>query len=215
MATLNYLAGRKKYGRPQAVLFADLPGTLVSTANGLVHVPVGYELGTDPTQIEEGEAANGFFIILSDHNRGPIDVKYNRLEQKERTINGKMRSFFIADKNIFSINWQNLPSRSFNNIANFNSTTGKENVGLEKFTVDGGAGGNELLNWYLEHPGSFYMFVAYDKYIDFRQQDNTMNRLNEYQEVKEVFISEFSYNVNKRGTNKYDLWDVSISLEEV
>jgi len=25
MATLNYLAGRKKYGRPQALLFADSP----------------------------------------------------------------------------------------------------------------------------------------------------------------------------------------------
>ena len=213
MATLNYLAGRKKYSRPQALLFSDNSGTLVSGPNGLTHVPSGYEIGTDPTQVES--LANGLFLILSDHNRSPIDIKHNRLEQRERTINGKMRSFFIADKSVFTINWQNLPSRSFDNTINFNTSTGKEESGLKRYTVDGGAGGNEILNWYLEHPGSFYVFIAYDKYKNFQGQNNVMGRLNEYQEVKEVFISDFSYNVNKRGSNTHDLWDVTISLEEV
>jgi len=213
MATLNYLAGRKKYSRPQALLFSNNPGTLLSGANGPTHVPSGYEIGTDPTQI--GNLADGIFLILSDHNRSAIDVKYNRLEQRERTINGKMRSFFIADKSVFTISWQNLPSRSFDNTINFNTTTGKEESELKRYTVDGGAGGNELLNWYLESPGSFYLFLAYDKYNVFQGQDNVMGRLNEYQEVKEVFISDFSYNVNKRGSNTHDLWDVTISLEEV
>ena len=213
MATLNYLAGRKKYSRPQALLFSDNPGTLVAGSNGLTHVPSGYEIGTDPTQVES--LADGLFLILSDHNRSPIDIKHNRLEQRERTINGKMRSFFIADKSVFTINWQNLPSRSFDNSINFNTSTGKEDNELKRYTVDGGAGGNELLNWYLEHPGSFYVFVAYDKYKSFQEEDNVMGRLNEYQEVKEFFISDFSYNVNKRGSNTHDLWDVTISLEEV
>jgi hypothetical protein len=213
MATLNYLAGRKKYSRPQALLFSNNPGTLVSGPNGPTHVPSGYEMGTDPTQI--GDLADGIFLILSDHNRSPIDVKHNRLEQRERTINGKMRSFFIADKSVFTISWQNLPSRSFDNTINFNTTTGKEESGLIRYTVDGGAGGNELLNWYLESTGSFYVFIAYDKYNAFQGQENVMRRMSEYQEVKEVFISDFSYNVNKRGSGTHDLWDVSISLEEV
>jgi len=213
MATLDYLAGRKKYSRPQALLFSDKPGTLVSTANGLVHVPVGYEVGTNPDQIENLD--DGIFLILSDHNRSPIDVKYNRLEQRERTINGKMRSFFIADKRTYSISWQNLPSRSFNNVSNFDTETGKEQNGLTKYTVDGGAGGNDLLEWYLTRNKSFYLFVAYDKYNSFRGQENVMGRLHEYQEVIEVFISDFSYNVNKRGSNTHDLWDINISLEEV
>ena len=213
MATLNYLAGRKKYSRPQALLFSDNSGTLVSGSNGLTHVPSGYEIGTNPTQVES--LANGLFLILSDHNRSPIDIKHNRLEQRERTINGKMRSFFIADKISLSLSWQNLPSRSFDNTINFNTSTGKEESGLKRYTVDGGAGGNEILNWYLEHPGSFYVFIAYDKYKNFQEQNNVMGRLNEYQEVKEFFISDFSYNVNKRGSGTHDLWDVSISLEEV
>ena len=179
MATLNYLAGRKKYGRPQALLLADSPGTLVQGESGMIHVPNGIEVNAtpDPAGFEK-------FIILSDHNRGPIDIKNNRLEQKERTINGKMRSFYIADKNTFSVSWQNLPSRSFSNIANFNNSTGKEETGLDNYTVDGGAGGNELLDWYLNHKGSFYLFIAYDKYISLKDQNNTYNRLAEYQDVQ-------------------------------
>jgi hypothetical protein len=210
MATLNYLAGRKKYGRPQALLFADTPGTLIQGANGMTHVPDGIEINAVPDANQ-----NERFLILSDHNRGPIDIKNNRLEQKERTINGKMRSFYIADKNTFSVSWQNLPSRSFSNLANFNNSTGAKDAGLDNYTVDGGAGGNELLDWYLNHKGSFYLFVAYDNYIKLKDQNNTYNRLGEYQEVIEVLFSDFSYSVNKRGYSKHDLWDISLSLEEI
>lgn len=212
MATTDYIIGRKKYGRPQAFVFAELPGTIETGPDGLMHVPQGYEIGTDPSQIEE---VSGSFLVLSDHNRGAIDIKNNRIEQKERTINGKMRSYFIADKNTYSLNWQNLPSRSFSNTPMFNVETGKDDGSAERYTVDGGAGGNELLEWHLTHPQSFYLFISYDKYSEFKNQTNTMNRIQEYQEVKEVFISDFSHTVNKRGQTKYDLWDVSITLEEV
>lgn len=210
MTTLNYLDGRKKYTRPQALLFADFPGTTVEGENGLVHVPVGNELGVDVA-----DASEGTFLILSDHNRSAIDVKYNRIGQKERTINGKMRSFFVADKRTFSISWQNLPSRAFSSFPDFNSSTGLPSEEVTKYTVDGGAGGNELLNWHLIHPQSFYLFISYDSYIDFLQEDNTYGRLREYQEVKEVYLSDFDYVVNKRSPNTYDLWNVSITLEEV
>ena len=212
MATLNYLAGRKKYGRPQALMFAESPGTVEEGDNGITHVPQGYEVGTNSDQIDEEGAA---FLILSDHNRGGIDVKNNRIQQRERTINGKMRSFFVADKFTLSVSWQNLPSRSFSNIPKFNVTTGKDNGAADKYTVDGGAGGNELLDWYLTHPESFYLFISYDRYSNFKDQTNTMDRIKEYQEVKEIYITDFSYNVTKRSPNTYDLWDVNITLEEV
>lgn len=211
MATLNYMQGRKKYNRPQALLFAELPGQLIEVDNKLTHVPDGVEIGTDYSQVTQ---LTGAFLTLSDHNRGPIDIKTNRLETRERTISGKMRSYFTADKDTISVSWKNLPSRSFDNVPNFDIDTGKEESGLNRYTVDGGAGGNELLDWYLNHKGSFYVFISYDKYIDFKQEDDVRNRINEYQEVKEVFISDFSYTVNKRGQTKHDLWDVSIVMEE-
>jgi hypothetical protein len=36
-----------------------------------------------------------------------------------------------------------------------------------------------------------------------------------YSEVLEVYFSSFTYNVVKRGATNHDLWDISISLEEV
>jgi hypothetical protein len=43
MANSAYMAGRKKYGRPQAMLWADNPGTIVDGA----YIPVGNEVGSD------------------------------------------------------------------------------------------------------------------------------------------------------------------------
>jgi hypothetical protein len=79
MATATYLAGRNKYGRPQAMLFSENPGVLDSG----FYVPQG-------TEYED-------FLVLSDHNRQQIQFKPNRIENKVRTINGRMRSYHIAD----------------------------------------------------------------------------------------------------------------------
>ena len=43
MATSAYLSGRKRYARPQGVLWSDNAGTL---SNG-IYVPNGYEVGAD------------------------------------------------------------------------------------------------------------------------------------------------------------------------
>ena len=93
MASGSYLLNRKKYGRPQAMLWSDNPGTLV---NGL-YVPSGFEIdanvpeGADPDLIDQ-------FIFLSDHNRSPLDFSIERIEQRERMINGRMRSYHVDDK---------------------------------------------------------------------------------------------------------------------
>jgi hypothetical protein len=68
------------------------------------------------------------------------------------------------------------------------------------------------------------MFLSYDKPQNFTA--GIYEKLDKYSEVMEVFISDFSYNVIKRGNvtdysgatpvvKDRDLWDISISLEEV
>ena len=94
MASSEYLNNRKYYGRPQAMLFSNNPG---SVENGF-YVPDGEEFND--------------FLILSDHNREPISFSQQRIENRVRTVNGRMRSYHIADKVIISTRWQNLPSRS-------------------------------------------------------------------------------------------------------
>lgn len=199
MATSQYLAGRQKYQRPQAILFADNPGTIVDG----VYVPDGYESGSS-----ESESS---FIILSDHNRGPIDFKTTRIEERMRLVTGKMRSYYIADKLSLNLSWSLLPSRSHQLSPNYDSVGATSSL---EYTADGGAGGVDLLDWYENHKGSFWVYLAYDKLNNFSSDTNPYAHLNQYNQVIEMFISNFDYSVQKRGGSNYDMWNVNISLEE-
>jgi hypothetical protein len=236
------MQNRKKYSRPQAVLFADNPGTVVSytyqvdgvekTSN--FHIPLGYEYnnaqGEDPS-----------FIILSDDNRSSINFSTNRLEKRERMINGRMRSYHIADKVNIDVSWNMLPSRAFRvnpefddsgeatglvtsvNHDNNVSTPNKNVVSSgslfykdQQFTTDGGAGGADIFDWYKNHQGPFYVYLAYDNYRNFTSDDPYAN-LDKYNEVIEVYFSRFDYSVERRGSvaSGYDFWNITMSLEEV
>ena len=83
----------------------------------------------------------------------------------------------------------------------------------QQYTTDGGAGGNDLLTWYENHPGSFYVLLAYDKYPDF--SNDKYSKLGRYNQAVEVYFSDFSYTIEKRGQLSHDFWNVSFSLEEV
>jgi len=224
MATESYMVGRKKYFRPQALLFANNPGYI---SNGKI-VPDGEEFRD--------------FIILSDDNRGSIDIAPERIEKRERMVNGRMRSYHIADKLKISVSWNNLPSRSFSVDPAFSTDVFNEGKPTslvtsaddedeegnaitrpvksfgspyfkdQQYTSDGGAGGADLREWYNNNQGSFWVFLSYDNYKDL---NNERNRLAEYSEVVEVFFGNFDYSVQKRGGTNFDFWNVSISLEEV
>ena len=211
MATAAYLTGRRRYQRPQALLWSENPGTLV---NG-VYLPNGLEVqgnfsaSTDPDLINQ-------FLILSDHNRGELNFTPTRIEQRQRTINGRMRSYHIADKLTMSVSWNNLPSRSYYQDAGFLSTgLSPEKNTTNEFTSDGGAGGVELLDWYENHKGPFWMFLAYDKYSNFGKADADYGNLAKYNQIIQVYIADFNYSVVKRGGSNHDLWNISVSLEEV
>jgi len=211
MASSNYLIGRRRYTRPQGILWANNAGTL---SNGL-YVPNGIEVGadteeTDPDLIDQ-------FIILSDHNRADMQFNTQRIEQRQRTINGRMRSYHIADKLSMSVSWNMLPSRSYSGMPNFSESTGiapNEGSTLE-YTADGGAGGVELLDWYETHQGPFWMYLAYDKYTNLEGQNYQYTGLNRYNQIIQVYFSDFSYSIVKRGATNHDLWNISVSLEEV
>lgn len=215
MATAGYLTGRRRYQRPQALLWSENPGTLT---NG-IYVPTGYEIGatvpggTDSDLIDQ-------FMILSDHNRGELQFTPIRIEQRQRTINGRMRSYHIADKLNMSVSWTNLPSRSYSQDPAFNSAgTSVYKNSTGEFTSDGGAGAVDLLGWYENHSGPFWMYLAYDKYINFPVSgeitDASYNHLAQYNQIMQVYISDFNYSIVKRGGTNHDLWNISVTLEEV
>jgi hypothetical protein len=223
MASAQYLVGRKKYSRPQAILWADNPGSTSSLdlGNGeeqLYYVPDGYEvLGQkiDPEVL-------GRFLILSDDNRDPIDFQVERIERRERMINGRMRSFHVADKLNLSLSWTMLPSRTGNVFAGFRETSGRSLAnGADIYTTDAGAGGVEMLEWYENNTGPFWVYLAYDKYTAFgpahigESSPEIYNRLPIYNQVVEMFFSNFSYSVVKRNGSSHDYWNINLTLEEV
>ena len=196
MATSVYMQNRWAYSRPQAIAWSNNSG---SVSGGIV-VPQGNEFED--------------FIILSDHNRREISMSQNRIENRKRMINGNMRSYHIADKLNISWDWDMLPSRSYNGDPNFN-VYGNPTSGLTEYTVDGGAGGVDIVKWYEDHPGSFYMFMSYDRHDKFADQNDEYNHLNQYNDIVEVYFSSFSFNIVKRGGSNFDFWNISLSVEEV
>ena len=203
MTTSTYMTNKKQYARPQAIFFSENSG---ETSNG-VYVPSGYELNNT-------SSTDGSFMILSDHGRGTLDFGFQRIENRQRMVNGRMRSYWIADKRTLSVSWDMLPSRSYSSDPNFDNTTGLPTSVVDEYTVDGGAGGAELLDWYEKHYGTFYVFLAYDKFTEFGRNDAAYTHLAQYQEVLEMYITDFTYSVQKRGGTNFDMWNISITLEE-
>jgi len=201
MANATYLTGRRKYGAPQAMLWSENYGVL---DNGFFY-PTGTEIGADNTGVPSLEQDT--FLICSDHNRSELSFTQERIQNRQRMINGNMRAYNIADKLSLSTSWQMLPSRSFKTDPNFNSS-GNSSMSstLDQYTVDGGAGGLELLNWYESHQDPFWVFLAYD-----RNENQT-----KYNQIIQMYFKDFSYSVIKRGGFEWrDLWNISVTLEEV
>jgi hypothetical protein len=221
--------GRKKYQRPQGIVLSSNSGTSVAVNLGTEQSP-----SISNFYYPTGEEFSDF-IILSDDNRQEISFSSERIETRKRMINGRMRSYHIADKLSVSTSWNNLPSRGFSGDPSFDingvsslasnsgfreldeesSITGRSTVLSAQYTSDGGAGGAEILRWYEDNPGSFWVFLSYDKYTNFADDDSRFNNLNKYSQVVEVFFSSFDYSVVKRGGSNYDFWNISFTLEEV
>jgi hypothetical protein len=201
-ATSSYISGRKKYSRPQAMLWSDNAGTI---SEG-VRIPMGNEKED--------------FLILSDHNRGEIGISQQRIETRQRMINASMRSYHIADKVSISCSWTRIPSRSYSRNVNFNSAGQSTLSGATEYTVDGGAGGVEILDWYEGHTGPFYVFLAYDKYnndsfkVAGNVTDESFNYLSIYNDIRLMYFSSFEYSIEKRGGTNFDFWNINVSLEE-
>jgi len=197
MVNSTYIQNRWNYVRPQAIAWADS----YTTDGGLV-IPQGTVEGQD-------------FLILSDHNRSDISFTKQRIENKQRTISGSMRSYHIADKVNISWSWDMLPSRAYSDDPDYASSGIPQTSGLSEYTADNGAGGANIVKWYENHPGSFYMFLAYDRHDKYEDTEYPYNHLQQYNEVIEVMFSNFDYSVVKRGGSTHDFWDISVSVEEV
>ena len=218
-ALSSYLTNRKKWGKPQAMIWSRTPGEVVKDSGpgvGLVG-PKGVE-GTD-------------FIVISDHNRSPISMDMQRIESRSRMVSGNMRSYYTDDKVTINTSWNLLPSRAYQTSMELdeNAQPMSERSPYSQspydalppnseYTADGGAGGTDMLDWYYNTIGPMWVFLAYDRFDNTAgalNGDGTSNQFNlnaNYTDRKKMFFSAFNYSVEKRGL--YDMWNISVSLEE-
>lgn len=66
---------------------------------------------------------------LSDHNRSPISINMEKIENKDRMANGTLRKFVVATKKTIKVSWENLPRQ-------------------DAVTVDGKWGASSLKSFY-------------------------------------------------------------------
>lgn len=172
---------QQKYARPSLIIFTETKPVLQETGPNVGQ----WDLGTN-------------YLYISDNNRSDLAISLERIEHRQRMINGTMRSYHIADKKTYSTSWKKLPSRK-DYVTEYN----KDNVN-DKF-----GGGQQMLDWYNNHTGSFWVLFVYD-YKSTTAKESIKNNV----EVVNVFFENFSYNVITRGIDT-DLWDISLSLVEV
>jgi hypothetical protein len=49
----------------------------------------------------------------------------------------------------------------------------------------------------------------------FGDNNDAYSKLAQYNQIIEMYITDFSYSVVKRGGTNYDFWNISVTLEEV
>lgn len=166
--------------RPALILFSESQPTAIDQNAGT------YNIGNPYTD----------YITLSDDNRSDLSVNVERIESKKRMINGRMRSYHVADKKSFDVSWNEFPSAS--------AAVSEQVTGI--------AGGKDILKWHEEHAGPFWMTLVYDTPSPDGGASSTNNRYR--LEWYNVFFDSFDYNVTRRGLT-YDHWNISMSLVEV
>lgn len=127
-------------------------------------------MGWQENAIMQWRDAGGIWRKITDHNRSPLDISVERIENKQRMVDGTLRRHVITKKRTFSASWDMLPS-----------TNAK---GTGTGTVDGGWAGEDIQEFHNETDGEFQMQL--------RGGDGQV-------ETVTVMISDFSKEVIKRG----------------
>jgi len=128
------------------------------------------------------------WIKLSEHNREPIEISIERIEQSQRMANGSLRKFFVADKKNFSVSWNRLP-------------------GSRIYTVDNEWGALDLITFYNSSEGQ----STFDIRLNFAKTGT--NQESSGFELYTVSCTSFSSTLVNRG--EVPFYNISMSMEQV
>lgn len=153
------------------------------------------------------------WYALTDHNRQPIQLTPQRIEQSQRMANGSMRKMVIASKDVYDISWQQVPSAT----QIINSQSGKTVPSFSP-TVDGNYGAAFIKAFYDEYvfqPVWIKLTYANDNITGTSHSSSkTVIPSTSNSKIIKTFITDFKYTVTKRLT-LMDYVDLSIQFTEV
>lgn len=143
---------------------------------------------TDNPIMEWSKDSGTTWNKISDHGRSPLNINFERIENKQRMANGTMRRYSVSKKRVWSTSWDNLPDKDVSFLAN-------------------GKAGNWMETFHNETDGMFLMRLR-------SGDDVNKNITGTNGDVYKVMISDFSKEIIKRGP-AFDLWSLDITIEEV
>ena len=140
------------------------------------------------------------WVKISDHGRSPLSISVELIETKTRMADGTLRRYVVAKKRTFSCSWENFPDKATAFLAN-----GQDGDWMEQF--------------YNTHDDSFLMRLRAGSdegtaLAEALTRTGGDPALTDNEREFTVMFSEYSKEVLKRGKN-FDLWSLSITLEEV
>ena len=81
-----------------------------------MQIPIGVQvsLGYKSDNTETTDPALMVWYKLTDHNRQPIKIAYDLIENTQRMADGNLRKYVVARKFKITTDWQNLPTLDAN-----------------------------------------------------------------------------------------------------
>ena len=152
--------------------------TTVATRNGL-----SYDLASNTTT----------FRRVTEHNRTPISLNTERIEQSTRMANGTTRKYFIADKLNLSASWEMVTS-------------------FRNETVDGAWGAEDLKAFYESAAGQGSFRIKLNPTVFSPSLVEGTGALSD-DYTYTVMITSCDFTLAKRGIQPF--WNVDISMEQV
>jgi hypothetical protein len=77
-----------------------------------MNIPIGVEVSTgyNSSNVATTDPAQMVWYKLSDHNRQPIGISYELIENTQRMANGQLRKYVVARKFKITTDWKDFPT---------------------------------------------------------------------------------------------------------
>jgi hypothetical protein len=178
-----------------------------------MQIPIGVQISNGYTSggLQTTDTSQMVWYQLSDHNRQPISVQYDLIEQVQRMGNGILRKYIVARKFKITTDWRDFPTLDANLV-----------------DYDAGAHGGAWIKAFYEAYSFQPIYVKLMYALDDTPSSPSMPNATTYKDSKSTtgqifnaFMTTFKYDILKRRVGStssitgYDYVNLSIEFTEI